>query len=635
MQRSTERYLAAGIRRVAPALTIAVALLLTSAAAASAASPTVQITRYSSIVSGNIGIAEAGVDVTVSLVREGTTVTTAPAATTNANGEWTATLAPHAPSDALDVVKVQYSGASAPPEASYGDASTTSTQPGMAFFQQGISIATNGETGAAFCGSPIEGTHCTALTAHVSYAAGSTAEVAGVPDVSEEEYDQLTLPSPIGPNDAATITGSFVEADGSVLELTVPAPMPGVGEALIGDGSDTPRCEADLATLTVNCGPVSAGSYELTQARGGSTLGTSTSTVASGEEDATFQLGSLQAGDQLTLTVAAAGGRKLTLLHVGTLTLAKAETLSFGNATASVTGGTCEPGAWFGSLGGAGICPADGVVPPGSATAEEDELSGGATQDTTAPISYTSPVEGEDVYGSSIIAFAELGTHGSLPISVSAAPLGGGATITGAGNANSASGATLSGLVAGKRYTAIWTFTDANGDVVTLTTRFVDQAATPGTPGPTGPAGPIGATGPQGAQGTAGSPGATGAQGTPGQTGAIGPAGPAGAQGPPGASEEITCTTTAGKNHGKHKTRTKTSCVVKKLAPGAVISRVTLSLMRHGVVYAVGTGRAGRRVGLRDLRPVGPGEYTLAVMSTRGKARSIARYAVRVLGARS
>jgi hypothetical protein len=72
------------------ALAIVDGVMLICTAAALAAAPTVQITRYSPTVTGTIGTAKAGVEVAVTLIRAGTTIATAPTAPTNANGEWTA-----------------------------------------------------------------------------------------------------------------------------------------------------------------------------------------------------------------------------------------------------------------------------------------------------------------------------------------------------------------------------------------------------------------------------------------------------------------------------------------------------------------------------------------------------------------
>jgi hypothetical protein len=142
-----------------------------------------------------------------------------------------------------------------------------------------------------------------------------------------------------------------------------------------------------------------------------------------------------------------------------------------------------------------------------------------------------------------------------------------------------------------------------------------------GSEGPAGKEGPVGEEGPAGTEGKAGkagpagkagATGATGTAGAPGPTGAQGPAGP---RGPAGKVELVTC-----KRVGKRQRCTA------KLVSGTVsfttsgrAAQATLS--RHGVVYAAGTARAvHRRLTLRLLpvRRLGPGKYTLTLISGRG-----------------
>jgi len=594
-----------------------------------AAALSVHVTRYSPAVSGNIGVAKAGVNVTVSLIRDGATIESSPVAATDSSGAWTATLPGHAPSDALDIVNVQYSGSGAPAEASYGDASSSETKAGLGFFDQGLSIGASGASGGALC-THFAAVKCAALTAEVSYSGGGTAEVAGVPDPANEDIEELPFSPAVGPNDAVTVTGSFEEENGSTFQLTVPAPLPGVGNVFAANGSTAPRCSADLVTLAVSCAPLSTGSYSLTQVRGGTNLGSHPATVASGSETSTFQLASVQAGDELALSVAETGGRLLTTLHPDTLSVEAAETLSFGSIATRITGGKCQANAWFGAVGGAGVCPSSGIVPADSPTALEDELSGGATTVTPPLISYTSPMDGENVYGAGLTAFADLNTGATTPVTLSATPIGGGSAIAATGNPNSASGAKLSGLAAGTRYVAAWQLMDPDGNVVSLTSHFVDQAGNTGpegSPGKEGPGGKEGATGKEGSQGkegVAGKDGAAGAQGQPG---------------PPGPAAEILCTTKKVKVVVSHKaqTKTQTSCVVKQLPPGAAITTTSLMLTRGQVVYALGRvkGRASTaRVAMHDLRAVRPGTYTLVVVFDRGHGTTTTSYRVRVTGSR-
>jgi hypothetical protein len=640
-------------RRFAAVLVGSIVGLLLGASVALAAAPSVHITRYSSTISGNIGAATAGVKVTAALVRAETTIETSPVATTNASGEWTAALAAHAPSDALDVIKVHYSGTGAPPESTYGEPSETGTKPGIGFFDNNISIAEDGASGGVVCTNFAEA-KCAALSAHVAYSGGAQETVVGTPDISNEQIEELAFSPALKVNDVVTITGSFTEEDGSTLELTVPAPMPGLGNVFSGGGSVAPRCTADLVTLAVTCAPLSAGSYSLTQTRGVSSLGSTSASVLSGSEAAVFQLTTLQAADQLALSVAGAGGRLLTTLHAYKLAFNETETLSFGSMSAVITGGSCQANEWFGVSGGFGLCPANGVAAAGSPTAQEDELSGGATRVTPPLISYTSPMDGEDVYGPTITTFADLNTGGATPVTLTATPTGGSA-IPATGNPNSASGATLGGLTAGKRYAASWSLTDVNSDVITLTTHFVDQSAGEGPAGKEGKEGPAGKEGGLGKEGPTGKEGGPGKEGSPGATGKEGAAGTAGltgkdgapgaqglqgAEGPAGAAAEIICTSKKVKvtiNH-KTQTKTKTTCVVKQLAPGATITTTSLELRRGRIVYAVGRIKAGggmAPVAMHDLKPVRAGEYTMTIVSSRGHAKTTTSYRVSVKGGRS
>ena len=601
---------------------------LLTAPAAFAAGPMVDITRYSSAVSGNIGSATAGVGVTVSLVRAGTTVGTAPAATTSASGDWTATLPTHAPSDALDVVGVKYSGAGAPADSSYGNAAGDGTVPGFGYFDGNVSIASDGSEGEILCDNGL-GVTCSSASAHVAYAGGGTATVSGTTDLTNSAVQDVAFSPSVGLNDAVTITADFAEGDGSTLALTVPAPLPGIGDVIRSSGAAIPTCSADLETLAGSCGPLASGTYDLVQSRSGSQIGSQSLSVPLAGLYASFQLGSLQPGDTLALNVDGTGGRTLTKLHVYALSVNEQETLGAGGPSASVTGGACQPFAWFGTNGGGGICPSNGSVPASSSPALEDELSGSSTIVTPPLVANVSPMNGEDVSGASVQAFADLTGGDASPVTLSVSPIGGGSTPTVSGNPNSSTGAAMSPLIAGTRYTAIWLATDANGDEITLGTGFIDQAGGSGAPGPTGPPG---LTGPTGAAGGTGSTGAAGAAGAAGETGAAGAQGPVGPQGPAGKSVEVLCTTRNVKTkvHGKTKTHPVTKCTVKQLTPGAHITGVQLQLARGRIVYALGraavrNGRTGQ-IKMRALRPVRRGSYRLTiVLSGHGRSTTMAK----------
>ena len=150
---------------------------LTLASTAFAAGATVDITRYSTTVSGNVGSSTTGVSVVVSIQRDGTTVDTAPTVTTDTSGNWSATFPAHAPSDALDVVDVTYSGAGAPANSSYGDGvAGDGTVPGFGYFDGNASISANGSSGEVLCNNG-QAVTCASVSAAVDYASGGTSIV--------------------------------------------------------------------------------------------------------------------------------------------------------------------------------------------------------------------------------------------------------------------------------------------------------------------------------------------------------------------------------------------------------------------------------------------------------------------------
>ena len=147
-----------------------------------------------------------------------------------------------------------------------------------------------------------------------------------------------------------------------------------------------------------------------------------------------------------------------------------------------------------------------------------------------------------------------------------------------------------------------------------------------GLPGLKGPAGPGGLAGPEGPAGTTGQ---TGPAGVPGADGAQGPAGPAG---PAGQIELVTCKTV------KHGGRKSLSCTtqlvsgpVKLTTTGTVTgtaSQARALLSRHGAIYAAGIARAavhGGHMSLRlaPLHHLGPGRYTLTLITEAGKHQTI------------
>jgi hypothetical protein len=95
-------------------MALVVSMMFAGVVRAQAVAPSVSLTVYSATVQGNIGSATAGVSVTVKLERDGLMVATAPTVSTDAAGDWSATLPGHAVSNAEDVIEVDYAGAGAP-----------------------------------------------------------------------------------------------------------------------------------------------------------------------------------------------------------------------------------------------------------------------------------------------------------------------------------------------------------------------------------------------------------------------------------------------------------------------------------------------------------------------------------------
>lgn len=619
-------YLPTGWRRVACTLTIAVALLLASVATAFAEPPTVETTRYSSTVSGNVG--SEGVGVTVSLLRDGTVVASAPEVTTNSKGEWAATLPAHAPSDPLDVVDVDYSGLAAPVNGSYGDGSGTFSEPWISFFESGISITADGTTGEVVCTNGV--VTCSSVSATVQYASGgSPVTFSGTTDPSNSEVDDISFSPAVTAADTVTITGQFSEPDGSTFDLTVPGPLPGLGDVLGGQGAAPPSCTADLVTLTATCNSLAPGSYILTQKRGANQVSQNSLTATADATSASVVLPSLQAGDVLSLGLS--GGRTLATLHVAAIKGQESETLGMFGATLDTTAGSCPAGLWLDAdptTGGLALCPANGELPAGLGLSVEDDLSGSTTTATPPTIENVSPLNGEDVFGSHLVAFADLSQGAGATGSLAVTALNGGTQPTVTGDPTATDGASISGLAAGERYEAAWTVTDTNEDSVTLHSRFNDQdGPEPGPTGPTGPTGTTGATGPTGLTGTVGPMGLAGATGIAGPTGPVGPRGPDGQQGPAGpagVATEVLCQ----KKTVHHKTRL--SCTVKHLPAGTTVLGAEARLSRGHTVYAIGRADASGLIAMRVLHRVKAGRYTLRLAVPSGGTRRSFHLAVRV-----
>jgi hypothetical protein len=169
-----------------------------------------------------------------------------------------------------------------------------------------------------------------------------------------------------------------------------------------------------------------------------------------------------------------------------------------GNQTV-LSGGQCQPGEYYGppvttppTNGSAGsitggialtgeICPLNGNAAglPTSAIAQTDEFSGGQTMTEVPLIVSTSPLKGENVFGT-FTARARAGfpgpnntitpNHAKIALRITRS----GKTVFSAPNVDTNGGVKVSGLRRGT-YTATWTLTDANGDTRTVMTQFIEQ----------------------------------------------------------------------------------------------------------------------------------------------------------------
>jgi hypothetical protein len=513
--------------------------------------PQVNLTQFSSSVSGNTETGGGGTDVQVSLVRNGpggtaanpNPVTVATGSTTTAgDGSWSVSLAPHAVGDDRDEIDIDYSGPNAP---SQSHEVILTGNGGNPFTESGWTGWTDLDNGAFLTNDPSLGGPSLTLAPCFQngvFSATENGNSLGSPtDFCNTQTDTTTVPTngPVGPGDVVTQGSNDNRAfqdpnlptanvTGGLVNLTVP-----VGEAdavsnftsplatfvPIGAPSGFPACTADLQAQSVSCsGLVPGESYSVRDSRTGQSH--SAAAGDNGTMPVAFATGAIHGGDAMALSN---GSRTLTTLHVAHLKV---------NITGEQTvlsGGTCEPDQYYApplssapTNGGAGdptaiaggsaltdtVCPSNGDASGLSATniVQTDELSGGQTQTHVPDVEDTSPMQGETVYGNFVV-LAESGlpgpdnsvtpTDSTSKIAVSIAPAGGGGPVFTSPNVDTVNGVPVNALSPGA-YKATWTLTDANGDTRTVTTRFIAQPALRGAQGPPGPRGPRGPRGPAG-----------------------------------------------------------------------------------------------------------------------------------------
>jgi len=489
--------------------------------------PQVNLTQFSSTVTGNTEDNTGGIGVAVKLLRadaNGNPVTVARAATTTAaDGSWTVSLAPHAVGDDRDQIDVDYSGTGAPTTGHQvimtgngGNAFTESGWTGWFDLDNGSALTNQASQGGpSLTYGPCFQTGVAQATLNGKPITGSGAEIPT--DFCNTQTDTSTIATPtVGKGDMVTLAtndnrafnspnGPTPNPAGGLVSLAVP-----VGEAdsvSCTPGSSPcapvldplavpfipggfPSCTGDLELQTVSCtGLVAGASYTLTDG----------SARASGAADRTGTVTeplAIKAGDSVVL---ANGARVLTTLHLAHLRAV------IDGGTTVLAGGTCQPDQYYGPplsapplsasaglpsdpVNGGGaltgqICPSNGDATgmPTAIIAQTDELSGGQTQTEVPYVRNTSPAQGEIVYGR-FTALAESGLPGpdksvirdsTSRIAVRITRSSGGSPVFTAANVDSRRGLPVNGLRPGG-YIAAFTLIDVNGDRRVVTKRFIE-----------------------------------------------------------------------------------------------------------------------------------------------------------------
>ena len=355
--------------------------------------PQVDLTQFSSTLSGNIGSNTPGVGVAVAVYRAlrgqstgattpASTGATTPASsgatpprnpfatkvaqastTTNANGAWSLSLAPFAVGDDRDLIKVAYAGAPLLPDfittGNGGDPFAEAGWTGWLDLNIGADVS-NRNGGFVTLGPCFQTGVLTLHVGSASYAANDTcntqtdtATIATGPistgeavTVSSNENRAFTEPQAVGPS----LDPQGNEA-GALVKLSVKLGEPGALSIFTSPLADVlpltrptgfATCTADLQFGAALCsGLVPGATYSLTRARGADKLS------APADNTGTIVVGPfrgappLTGGDVLTLSN---GRRVLTRLHVAHLVA-----VIDGEQTVLGPGSRCQPGLYYGA----------------------------------------------------------------------------------------------------------------------------------------------------------------------------------------------------------------------------------------------------------------------------------------------
>ncbi len=454
---------------------------------------TVDISQFSSRISGNTGIAKAGIAVDVGLLRAGNLVAEA-SGRTNAGGNWSATLSGrvrHAFGDDRDVIIVTYGRGGPLPDliatGSGGNPFTESGWTGFFDLDNGYAV---GDRGVLL--GPCSQTGVLGLTIGRTSTAPPVEQCETETDVSEIPTGSIASGTKLSMSSEDNRGNSPDNPDGALVKLTVPLGEPDSSSALgnpdlLFNPTGFPQCTANLEAQSVVCtGLVPGARYTLTRRRG--------DRVAHARADfsgtARIANASVTGGDVVSLRNGA--GRTLTTLHVAHLRVQVIDQQTV------LSGGTCEPGDYYGKpittpptgvlvgVGGAAgtgfACPDDGRAAglPAGNIEQTDDLSGGLTRTELVGVASLSPNNGATLYGPFVASAqpALLGFDGSIygaraTVSLSVRRLGAKHRSVFVANVAVGHGVRVAALPAGV-YAATWLVTNVNRDTVTVHTRFVE-----------------------------------------------------------------------------------------------------------------------------------------------------------------